>query len=218
MADVMECSNCSAPIGRLEDAHVWLDRPICEACDARIRVKQRRRAGLVPVWLAAATAVAAAVAALALLLGGFAAYRAYAAPPAAEVSRYDWKNGDPPVRMIRKEEGFCYLTALSGGFAGGGEVANVYVRRRRLLVPRRPDGHRLPAALRRQREAAGRKIRAGGRGAVRRRGAGGGCRVPSGLNPQATRSPAAPRAAAKRGGLAGVTAPPFPPPGSAAAR
>ena len=127
MADVMECSNCSAPIGRLEDAHVWLDRPICEACDVRIRVKQRRRAGLVPIWLAAATAVAAAVAALALLLGGFAAYRAYAAPPAAEVSRYDWKNGDPPVRMIRKEEGFCYLTALSGGFAGGGEVANVYI-------------------------------------------------------------------------------------------
>ena len=29
--------------------------------------------------------------------------------------------------MIRKEEGFCYLTAAAGAFNGGGEVANVYV-------------------------------------------------------------------------------------------
>ena len=129
--ETIACENCSAPIGKLEEARVWLDRPVCEACDARIRAKQRRTGPALP-WLAGLTAAAVA----ALLLGGFASWKVLAAPPVAptapsapsvEVTRYDWANGDPPIRMIRKEEGFCYLTAVCGGFNGGGEIANVYV-------------------------------------------------------------------------------------------
>lgn len=38
-----------------------------------------------------------------------------------------WRQGEPPVKLIRKEEGFCALTGVGGGFAGGGEEAHVYI-------------------------------------------------------------------------------------------
>lgn len=38
-----------------------------------------------------------------------------------------WAQGEPAVRLIRKEEGFCALTKVTGCFAGGGEVVQVYV-------------------------------------------------------------------------------------------
>ena len=44
-----------------------------------------------------------------------------------EYQEYEWQRGGPPVRMIRKEEGFCYLTQLHGEFAGTGEQARVYI-------------------------------------------------------------------------------------------
>ncbi len=50
------------------------------------------------------------------------------AKPAAAVEEatktpefHTWKQGDPPVKLIPKDEGFCALTTVSGGFAGGGE-------------------------------------------------------------------------------------------------
>lgn len=44
-----------------------------------------------------------------------------------EYQEYQWQRGAAPVRMIRKEEGFCYLTRVSGEFAGMGEQARVYI-------------------------------------------------------------------------------------------
>ena len=38
-----------------------------------------------------------------------------------------WHQGEPPVKLIRKEEGFCALTGIGGGFAGDGEEAHVYI-------------------------------------------------------------------------------------------
>jgi hypothetical protein len=38
-----------------------------------------------------------------------------------------WAQGDPAVRLIRKEEGFCALTKVTGAFAGGGEAVQVFV-------------------------------------------------------------------------------------------
>jgi hypothetical protein len=48
-------------------------------------------------------------------------------PVSAVYSEYKWSNGDKPVKMIRKEEGFCFLTEVGGHFAGGGEVVHVYI-------------------------------------------------------------------------------------------
>lgn len=38
-----------------------------------------------------------------------------------------WQQGDAPIRLIRQEEGFCALTAVSGHFQGDGEQARVYI-------------------------------------------------------------------------------------------
>ncbi|HEV7402566.1 MAG TPA: hypothetical protein VGO11_06565 [Chthoniobacteraceae bacterium] len=38
-----------------------------------------------------------------------------------------WAQGEPAVRLIRKEEGFCALTKVTGAFEGGGEAVQVYV-------------------------------------------------------------------------------------------
>jgi hypothetical protein len=38
-----------------------------------------------------------------------------------------WHQGEPPVRLIRKDEGFCALTSVTGCFQGGGEKVSVYV-------------------------------------------------------------------------------------------
>lgn len=40
---------------------------------------------------------------------------------------YEWEHGQPPVRMIRADEGICFLTAVRGHFAGGGEEVRVYI-------------------------------------------------------------------------------------------
>jgi len=50
--------------------------------------------------------------------------------PAAGSAPYElktWRQGDPPLRLIRKEEGFCALTMVTGSFQGGGEMVKVYV-------------------------------------------------------------------------------------------
>ena len=43
------------------------------------------------------------------------------------VEFHHWKQGDEPLKLIRKEEGFCALTSVTGHFQGGGEVVQVYV-------------------------------------------------------------------------------------------
>ena len=38
---------------------------------------------------------------------------------------FDWRQGRPPQRMIRKSEGICYLSFVTGNFNGDGEVVRV---------------------------------------------------------------------------------------------
>ena len=38
-----------------------------------------------------------------------------------------WSQGEPPVRLIRQDEGFCALTKVMGHFAGDGESVQVHV-------------------------------------------------------------------------------------------
>ena len=50
--------------------------------------------------------------------------------PAASPALYEtkvWHQGEAPIRLIRKEEGFCALTLVTGSFQGGGEMVKVYV-------------------------------------------------------------------------------------------
>jgi len=50
--------------------------------------------------------------------------------PAANAALYEtkvWHQGEPPVRLIRKDEGFCALTMVTGSFQGAGESVKVYV-------------------------------------------------------------------------------------------
>jgi hypothetical protein len=35
--------------------------------------------------------------------------------------------GDPDLRMIRADEGVCFLSGMSGKFEGGGEKIGIYV-------------------------------------------------------------------------------------------
>ena len=49
---------------------------------------------------------------------------AYARP---EYRVFKWKQGQKPQRMIHQDEGFCFLSGVGGGFAGGGEVVHVTV-------------------------------------------------------------------------------------------
>jgi hypothetical protein len=44
-----------------------------------------------------------------------------------QVETAKWSQGQPPVRLIRVEEGFCALTQVTGSFQGGGESVRVYV-------------------------------------------------------------------------------------------
>ena len=39
----------------------------------------------------------------------------------------EWQQGEPPVKLIRKDEGFCALTGVSGHFQGEGEQIRVYI-------------------------------------------------------------------------------------------
>jgi len=41
------------------------------------------------------------------------------------VKQYEWTNGQAPVRMLNKNEGVCFLSGLSGRFAGYGEEVRV---------------------------------------------------------------------------------------------
>ncbi len=47
--------------------------------------------------------------------------------PAAPVEVHVWHQGEPPVKLIRRDEGFCALTSVTGFFRGGGESVKVYV-------------------------------------------------------------------------------------------
>jgi hypothetical protein len=47
--------------------------------------------------------------------------------PKFEYIRYSWQNNGPPVKMIHKDEGFCYMADLGGALNGGGEAARVYL-------------------------------------------------------------------------------------------
>jgi hypothetical protein len=38
-----------------------------------------------------------------------------------------WHQGEPPLRLIREDEGFCALSLITGHFQGGGELVKVYV-------------------------------------------------------------------------------------------
>ena len=48
-------------------------------------------------------------------------------PGAGAIEFSHWHQGEPPVKLIRKEEGFCALTGMGGGFAGGAEEVHVYI-------------------------------------------------------------------------------------------
>ncbi len=47
--------------------------------------------------------------------------------PKFEYKSYRWEHNAPPVKMIHKDEGFCYLADVGGAFHGGAEVGRVYV-------------------------------------------------------------------------------------------
>ena len=47
--------------------------------------------------------------------------------PKFEYTMYRWEHNAPPVKMIHKDEGFCYLADVGGAFHGGAEVARVYI-------------------------------------------------------------------------------------------
>lgn len=47
--------------------------------------------------------------------------------PKFEFTNYRWDHDAPPVKMIHKDEGFCYLAGVGGAFDGGAEVARVYI-------------------------------------------------------------------------------------------
>ena len=47
--------------------------------------------------------------------------------PKFEFTNYRWDHNAPPVKMIHKDEGFCYLADIGGAFDGGAEVARVYI-------------------------------------------------------------------------------------------
>jgi hypothetical protein len=38
-----------------------------------------------------------------------------------------WRQGEPPLRLIREDEGFRALSLVTGHFQGGGELVKVYM-------------------------------------------------------------------------------------------
>ena len=46
----------------------------------------------------------------------------------SEVKEFHWRNGDPAVRMLHKNEGICVLTAVEGHFEGAGEEIAVRLK------------------------------------------------------------------------------------------
>ena len=55
-----------------------------------------------------------------------------AGPRVPRIETRTWRQGEPAVRLIRKSEGFCALSLVTGAFSGGGEVVKVWVA---------PDGY-----------------------------------------------------------------------------
>lgn len=53
--------------------------------------------------------------------------RRVASPVAFEYETFTWEAGQPPTKMIGKDEGFCYISAITGALDGGGETAKVYI-------------------------------------------------------------------------------------------
>jgi hypothetical protein len=47
--------------------------------------------------------------------------------PKFEYTKFRWENNGPPVKMIHKDEGFCYISDLGGALDGGGENVRVYI-------------------------------------------------------------------------------------------
>ena len=47
--------------------------------------------------------------------------------PKFEYTTYEWQHNGVPVKMLHKDEGFCYLADIGGAFDGGAEVARVYI-------------------------------------------------------------------------------------------
>ena len=43
------------------------------------------------------------------------------------VEFHSWHQGEPAVKLIRRDEGFCALTSVSGQFEGSGELVEVYL-------------------------------------------------------------------------------------------
>ena len=43
------------------------------------------------------------------------------------VEFHSWHQGEPAVKLIRRDEGFCALTSVTGHFAGSGELVEVYL-------------------------------------------------------------------------------------------
>jgi hypothetical protein len=48
-------------------------------------------------------------------------------PGGGEVETRSWRQGEEPVRLIRKEEGFCALSLVTGSFQGAGEHVRVWI-------------------------------------------------------------------------------------------
>jgi hypothetical protein len=44
-----------------------------------------------------------------------------------EYETHEWKEHDPPLKLIKKDEGFCTISGIGGAFNGGGEAAVLYI-------------------------------------------------------------------------------------------
>jgi hypothetical protein len=42
-----------------------------------------------------------------------------------ETVSYRWETGAAPVKMLHKNEGFCFFTGIGGGFYGYGEKVEI---------------------------------------------------------------------------------------------
>jgi thiol-disulfide isomerase/thioredoxin len=49
----------------------------------------------------------------------------FAHPRKIKISSYEWKRGGKPVPMLKRDEGFCFLSRITGRFLGAGEQVTV---------------------------------------------------------------------------------------------
>lgn len=71
-------------------------------------------------WYLAGQSQQAALSARAVGVGGLTP-----AVVRAEVQQFTWGKGKPAVKMLHKGQGFCFLSSISGNFAGYGEEVGV---------------------------------------------------------------------------------------------